>query len=150
MAAAIFRENHAINAKSSGLSSYVTFAVAFPQSSGNSADARLKKEYGSVNPGRGGSIEADPAPADEEARVSTPRRATDAVSAGSRHVARHVDVSRFDAWRVGSREDEAAARAEEPIPRDVPRASPRASRTAGVTGVEAITNAMPTPGCDAV
>ena len=90
MAAAILRENHAINATSSGLSSYRTFARAFPQSSGNSADARLKKEYGSVNPGRGGSIEADPAPADEEARVSTPRRATDAVSAGSRHVARHV------------------------------------------------------------
>ena len=108
MAAAIFRENHAINAKSSGLSSYLTFAVALPQSSGNSADAKLKKEYDSVNPGRGCSIGLTPA--DEDARVSTPRRAADAVSDGSRDVACvEVEVCRFDAWRAGLREKEATA-----------------------------------------
>lgn len=141
MAAAILRENHAINATSSGLSSYSTFARAFPQSSGNSAVARLKNEYGSVNPGRGGSTE--PASADEEARVSTPRRTeTLAVVAESRDVACDADVCRFDAWRAGSREEEAAARAQESIRREVPRASPRAPRRTGVTGDETITNVM--------
>ena len=52
---AIFRENQAIRAKSSGLSSYRTLAPGSPQSSGNSADARLRNEYFSLNPGRGGS-----------------------------------------------------------------------------------------------
>ena len=140
MAAAILRENHAINATSSGLSSYRTFARAFPQSSGNSAVARLKNEYGSVNPGRGGSTE--PAPEDEEARVSTPRRTVGAVVAESRDVACDADVCRFDAWRAGSREEEAAARAQESIRREVPRVSPRAPRRTGVTGDETITNVM--------
>ena len=140
MAAAILRENHAINATSSGLSSYRTFARAFPQSSGNSAVARLKNEYGSVSPGRGGSTE--PAPADEEARVSTPRRTVGAVVAESRDVACDADVCRFDAWRAGSREEKAAAREQESIRRDVPRASSRAPRRTGVTGDETITNVM--------
>lgn len=141
MAAAILRENHAINATSSGLSWYRTFARAFPQSSGNSAVARLKNEYGSVNPGRGGSTE--PASADEEARVSTPRRTVDTpVVAESRDVACDADVCRFDAWRAGSREEEAAARAQESIRREVPRASPRAPRRTGVTGDATITNVM--------
>jgi hypothetical protein len=140
MAVAIFRENHAMSARSRTLSSYRTFAVAFPQSSGNSAVARLKNEYGSVNPARGGSIE--PAPEDEEARASTPRRACDAVVGESRHVARDADVSRADAWRAGSREEEAAARAGEPIRREVPRASRQAPRRAGTAGDEAIADVM--------
>jgi hypothetical protein len=140
MAVAIFRENHAMSARSRTLSSYRTFAVAFPQSSGNSAVARLKNEYGSVNPARGGSIE--PAPEDEEARASTPRRACDAVVGESRHVARDADVSRADAWRAGSREEEAAARAGEPIRREVPRASRQAPRRAGTAGDEVIADVM--------
>jgi hypothetical protein len=44
MAVAILRENHAINARSNGESRYVTFALGAPQSSGNSAVARLKNE----------------------------------------------------------------------------------------------------------
>ena len=101
----------------------------------------MKNEYGSVNPGRGGSAETQPA--DEEARVSTPRRTVDTpVVAESRDVACDADVCGFDAWRAGSREEEAAARAQESIRREVPRASPRAPRRTGVTGDETITNVM--------
>ena len=51
MTPAIFALNHDMSARSSGESACVTRAVGPRQSSGNSAVARLKKEYDSVKPG---------------------------------------------------------------------------------------------------
>ena len=48
MAMPIFRMNHAMMAKSSGESSYLTFTPGSRQSEGNSARARFMNEYDSV------------------------------------------------------------------------------------------------------
>ena len=66
MAVAILRENHAMSAMSRGESRWTTRAVGDRQSSGNSAEARSKNEYGSVNPGAGSGGDAG-APPEEEA-----------------------------------------------------------------------------------
>jgi hypothetical protein len=65
--------NHAMSARSSGESAYVTFAVGVRQSAGNSAVARSKKEYGSACASEGAAGEEEEEE-EEDARGTTARR----------------------------------------------------------------------------